>query len=98
MPTSDIDPLELLNEKTAADRLGLSVHTLRAHRKRGIGIPWVCLGRTVRYRTADVERYLIEHLIEPGRPKVVKPGPRAPQNRDRADRAVLPHLRGGRFV
>ncbi len=97
MPVTEIDPLELLSEKAAAHRLGLSVHTLRAHRKRGTGIPWVTLGtRTVRYRTADVERYLMDHLVEPGMPRKATPAKIASPASVPTSRSVPPHLRGSR--
>ena len=98
MPVADIDPLELLSEKTATRRLGLSVHTLRAHRKRGKGIPWISLGRTVRYRTADVERYLLAHLVEPGKPKASGPAISAATAPSGIRRSLAPHLRGGRLM
>jgi hypothetical protein len=98
MPVADIDPLELLTEQKAAARTGLSVHTLAKHRKLGKGIPFIRLGRTIRYRTADVERFLIEHLVEPGKPKPIKAAPRASVAPADAIRSLPPHLRGGRFM
>jgi hypothetical protein len=98
MPVADIDPLELLTEQKTAARTGLSVHTLAKHRKLGKGIPFVRLGRTIRYRTADVEQYLIEHLVEPGKPKPVKTERAANVLPAKTGRSLPPHLRGGRFM
>lgn len=68
MPTALTDPLELLTTEQAAARTGLSVNTLLKHRKQRRGMPFVRLGRTVRYRTADVEAYLIAQTVQPGQP------------------------------
>lgn len=40
--------------------------TLRAGRSRGFGPPFIKLGRTVRYRLSDVDKYLDERLVQPG--------------------------------
>lgn len=40
--------------------------TLRAGRVQGYGPPFIKLGRTVRYRLADVDRYLDSRLVQPG--------------------------------
>jgi hypothetical protein len=93
MPIADIDPLELLTEDKTAARTGLSVHTLAKHRKLGKGIPFVRLGRTIRYRTADVERYLIDHRVEPGKSKPVTIAPLATVPPADANHSWLPHLR-----
>lgn len=44
----------VLMEPDVALRLGVSVHTLRAWRRRGKGPCYLKLGRAVRYRAADV--------------------------------------------
>jgi hypothetical protein len=49
---------QLLTERQAADRLGLKVTTLRAWRHRGVGPPFVRLGRAIRYRPNDIENHL----------------------------------------
>ena len=38
-------------------RLGLSIRTLEGWRLRGDGPKWIKVGRTVRYRIADVEEF-----------------------------------------
>jgi excisionase family DNA binding protein len=63
------DVLELLTTEQAAARTGLSVNTLMKHRKQNRGMPFLRIGgRTVRYRTADVEAYLIAQTVHPGGP------------------------------
>ena len=52
--------LDHLTEKQVAQHLGVSVRTLQAQRQRGSGIPYLKIGRSVRYASADVERYLIQ--------------------------------------
>lgn len=98
MPVAIIDPLELLTESRTAARTGLSIHTLRKHRKLRKGIPWVALGRTIRYRTADVEAYLVAHLVEPGKPKGFRAVPAPVTAPAKTGRNLPPHLRGGRFM
>lgn len=49
--------LPRLNEKQLADRWGVSVRTLQAARVKGSGVPFVRIGRSVRYRLEDVLAY-----------------------------------------
>jgi len=48
----------LWDEHTLAKVLDKSVRTLQAERQRGAGIPFLKLGRSVRYDPNVVERYL----------------------------------------
>ena len=48
----------LLTETEAAERLRLSVKTLRAWRLRSKGPQFVRLGRAVRYRPSDLDEYV----------------------------------------
>jgi hypothetical protein len=48
---------QLLTEIQAAVRLGLKAATLRAWRHRGVGPPCIRLGRAIRYRADDIEKY-----------------------------------------
>jgi hypothetical protein len=49
--------LPRLNEKQLAERWGVSVRTLQAARVRGSGVPFIRIGRAVRYRMEDVLTY-----------------------------------------
>jgi hypothetical protein len=49
---------ELMTESEAARRRHQSIRTLQAERLRGDGCPFVKLGRSVRYRRSDVERFI----------------------------------------
>ena len=53
--------MDHFTERQLAERLGISVRTLQAQRQRGGGIPFVKLGRAVRYARSDVEQYLEQH-------------------------------------
>jgi predicted DNA-binding transcriptional regulator AlpA len=55
--------MAVINEKRAAEMMGISTQTLRNKRSRGIGPDYLKLGKTVRYRPEAVERYLEEHTI-----------------------------------
>lgn len=50
----------LINEKQAAEKIGLSVHWLRRKRWSGGGIPYIKVGDggAVRYRIEDIETYV----------------------------------------
>ena len=54
MPESKI----LMNEREAADYLGLSAKTLQSWRWRHEGPRWLKVGRLVKYKPADLEAYL----------------------------------------
>jgi hypothetical protein len=49
--------LPRLNEKQLAERWGVSIRTLQATRVKGGGVPFVRIGRSVRYRLEDVLAY-----------------------------------------
>jgi hypothetical protein len=49
--------LPRLNERQLAKRWGVSVRTLQAARVKGSGVPFVRIGRSVRYRLEDVLAY-----------------------------------------
>ena len=48
----------LLNEHETAEQLGISVNTLRTWRRQARGPRWIKLGRTVRYKPADLDQWL----------------------------------------
>ena len=55
----------LLTTQEAAHRLGLAIGTLQNWRIRGEGPAWVRLGRAVRYRETDLERFIDQHQVHP---------------------------------
>jgi excisionase family DNA binding protein len=56
-----------LNVTEAAERLGLSRHTLNQWRLRGRGPAFVRLGRAVRYAVSDLDAWARANRIEVGR-------------------------------
>lgn len=56
---------ELLTPLAAAEFLGVAAGTLASSRCRGVGIviPYVKVGRLVRYRKADLIAFLAENLV-----------------------------------
>jgi predicted DNA-binding transcriptional regulator AlpA len=52
----------LLNQKRAAQFLGLSVRTLERHRVAGTGPRWARLGRLVRYQQSDLTAWVDSNL------------------------------------
>ena len=97
-PLQWIDPLELLDTCQAAARYGLAPDTMLSWRKNGKGPPYIKVGgRTVRYRTVDLEAWLTSQTVIPGEPRTnksvtVTPGPASSQT----IAPLPPHLRGGR--
>jgi hypothetical protein len=56
----------LLNTVQAAERLSLAPHTLEADRcERRFGIPYIKIGRSVRYREEDVVAFIEKNRIVP---------------------------------
>jgi predicted DNA-binding transcriptional regulator AlpA len=52
----------LLDQRKAAEILGVSVRTLERHRITGTGPQFCRLGRLVRYRECDVEEWVSRSL------------------------------------
>ncbi len=48
----------LLHEKEAARYLGCSIYKLQKDRRVGSPIPYIKVGRSVRYKLQDIEAYL----------------------------------------
>ncbi|MDH3667872.1 MAG: helix-turn-helix domain-containing protein [Paracoccaceae bacterium] len=57
---------KLIKPDAAADRIGLSASTLAKLRMKRAGPPWVALGRSVRYRVADLDAWVEAHTISTG--------------------------------
>ena len=55
---------QALTEHEVAERLGLSVATLRAWRLKRRGPRYVRFGRAVRYLTTDIERFVDACAVE----------------------------------
>lgn len=53
-----------LNERQVSDLTGIPVQTLRNHRCRGVGFPFVKLTRHVRYPEKDLLEFLESRKIE----------------------------------
>jgi excisionase family DNA binding protein len=55
----------LLTDKEAADALGVSKSTLQAWRCTGrVPLPFIKLGRAVRYRREDIAAFIEQHAAE----------------------------------
>ena len=51
--------MELLTVQQVAELIGLSVDTLNQWRSQGLHLPYIKLGKAVRYLRRDVERYIL---------------------------------------
>ena len=56
---------KVVTEKVAAEMIGLSVKTLQNHRYLGLPPTYVKLGKSIRYRVADLQTYLDECTVMP---------------------------------
>ncbi len=56
----------LLNQKEVAEWIGMSEAWMEMCRFRGVGIPYIKIGRACRYRTSDVQEYIGAHVIGSG--------------------------------
>ena len=52
-----------LTEQEVSALLGRALPTLRNERSKGCGIPYVKIGRSVRYSAADIAKYLDAHKV-----------------------------------
>jgi predicted DNA-binding transcriptional regulator AlpA len=58
------DKERYINEKETAQITGFALPTLRNHRSRGIGIPYVKAGRSIRYSLKDVIKYMESRKVK----------------------------------
>lgn len=65
-PNVSCSPKKLLTEKEVSKRFCISCSTLQKHRLKGIGIPYIKLGRLVRYDIDDIYAFMEAHKIALG--------------------------------
>jgi len=53
----------LLKEEEVSEMIKMALSTLRNMRSKHTGLPYVKLGRAVRYRLSDVEQYINDHMV-----------------------------------
>ena len=56
--------MDLLTVSEVSELTGMSVNTLNQWRSQGQHIPYVKLGKAVRYLRKDVERYILSCRVE----------------------------------
>lgn len=57
---------KLLSQKEVADWIGMSEAWLEQCRFKKKGIPWIKIGKSCRYRTSDVRRWIDDHVMGTG--------------------------------
>jgi predicted DNA-binding transcriptional regulator AlpA len=62
-PSTQTSPAPTLVEAEASRYLGLSVPWLRVRRRERTGPAFVQAGRSIRYRVADLEAWLLSHTV-----------------------------------
>ena len=55
---------KLLTEREVVELYGLKLGTLRNHRSKKIGIPFVKLQGKVRYRLSEIEAYIEKNIVQ----------------------------------
>lgn len=64
--TDDKQPIQhVVDEKQAASYVNLSVKTLQARRAAHKAPAFLKIGRSIRYRMADLEAFLAAHRVDP---------------------------------
>ena len=63
----DFNLVRYVGEKHVAEITQRKVQTLRNDRFRGWGIPYIKIGRQVRYKLADVIQFMEAHRVEPSK-------------------------------
>ena len=61
MKILNLDDKKLLTEQDVEDNYGINKRTLQRERVHDIGIPYVKLGRRVRYQQAVIDQYIKEN-------------------------------------
>ena len=61
--TIQINEMALLSEKEVQEIYKLNARTLQRDRVLGRGIPYVKIGRRVRYKRRDIEKYIKRHTV-----------------------------------
>ena len=56
--------IKYMNEKETANLTGLALSTLRNHRSKGCGLPYIKIGKAVRYSFQDIIQYFEGHKIK----------------------------------
>jgi predicted DNA-binding transcriptional regulator AlpA len=54
----------LMNEREAAERLGIAVQTIRNMRAKGRGPNYVKVSRSVRYAPEEIDRYIEDRTVK----------------------------------
>ncbi len=92
--------IDLIDEHAASTRLGVSTRVLQAWRQKATGPAFVKVGRCVRYRVAELERYIEANTFTSTRSRAVpetarlrvdarSPAPVAGRKRVRRSRASV---------
>lgn len=56
--------VKYFNEKETSNLTSLALSTLRNHRHKGIGLPYIKIGKAVRYSFQDIVDYFESHKIK----------------------------------
>jgi len=61
-----------INEYQLSELIGIALSTLRNNRSKGQGIPYIKLGRSVRYNLQDVIDFMEAHKIRTEKYRAIK--------------------------
>lgn len=54
---------KLLTQQQVVELTGMSPAWFEMSRFKGTGIPYVKIGRSVRYRQQDIDKFIFDHLV-----------------------------------
>jgi predicted DNA-binding transcriptional regulator AlpA len=57
------EKFKYLNEKETSQLTGIALSTLRNHRSKSCGLPYVKIGKSVRYSFQDIIEYFEGHKV-----------------------------------
>lgn len=86
------DPNQLHDTAATAALIGRSPWTLVKDRRLNKGIPYIRIGRSIRYRASDIAKFLDANTVIPGKPEQPVKDPAHVQVQNQ--RPIPPHLRG----
>ncbi len=64
MEAIPVEKVRYLTELEVSKLTGFALSTLRNHRHRGVGLPYLKLGRAIRYKFSDIVEFMDGHKIE----------------------------------
>lgn len=59
-----MDKSKYMTEKEVSEYTGIGIKTLQMHRLRHKGIPYIKIGRLVRYSIEEIDNFMKSHIVK----------------------------------